>query len=225
MIMTFDEKLAAALSNTAEARAAQMVCVQKKHNFSFAYRLWEYKTLRDLGKNRYDRHWTLHRARHAAAALTVVASLLLGTTVYAVGGLMGRYTFDTKPDYSKVFIESISSDKTTIEEYYGLSEEDGWKIVDYTILSDSVIINYVCNGNQILFSQNIIGGNMGHINTEDSVVEPMSLFEENDGFFVAFKGGDCGLYWIYDGYFFKALGNITKSEAINLAYSTKIINF
>ena len=65
---------------------------------------------------------------------------------------------------------------------------------------------------------------MGNINTEDAVVESMSLYEENDGFFIAFKGGDCGLYWIYDGYFLRLHGDFTKNEAVNLAYSIKIIN-
>lgn len=66
---------------------------------------------------------------------------------------------------------------------------------------------------------------MGNVNTEKAVVEPMSLYEENDGFFVDFGGGECALYWIYDGYLFDLGGNITKNEAINLAYSIKIIFF
>ncbi|MCM1277100.1 MAG: hypothetical protein NC299_17360, partial [Lachnospiraceae bacterium] len=36
-----------------------------------------------------------------------------------------------KKEYSKMFIESLSSDKTKIEEYYGLPVEDGWEVTDF----------------------------------------------------------------------------------------------
>ncbi len=63
------------------------------------------------------------------------------------------------------------------------------------------------------------------MNTENAVVEPMSIYEENDGFFIEFQNGDCGLWWIYDGYLLSLTGNLDKSGLLNLAYSTKIQNF
>ncbi len=65
---------------------------------------------------------------------------------------------------------------------------------------------------------------MGTVNTENAVIEPMSLYEEEDGFFIAFQHGDCGLYWIYNGYLLSAEGNLNKEELLNLAYSTKIVD-
>ncbi len=223
--MTFDEMLKQAFDETAEERAAQMLTVEKKHRFSLAYRLWEHKILRDLRRNHYDRHWTLRKAKRVVAGIIAASSLLLGVTVYAAIAVIGRYSFDTKPDYSKLLIENHPSDKTAIEEYYGLPEKDGWELVSYDILVYSTMLNYKCGDKMVSFRQNIImEGSMGNINTENTVVEPMFIYEENDGFIIIHQSGTCSLYWIYDGYLFTLGGNITKNEAVDLAHSTKIVD-
>ena len=79
--------------------------------------------------------------------------------------------------------------------------------------------DYKRDGKKLSFDQYIIVGYMGHYNTENTIVEPMSIFEVNDGFFIAFKTGGSGLFWIYDGYLFVINGNITKNEAVKLVYS------
>ena len=220
--MNIDNMIVKALEEEFEERVKQCLANTKKHRFSLSYRLWERKMLHDLCRDQINMRWTLKRARVIVVSWITTALVLLGGTVYAVVN-MGRYTFETKSEYSKLFIENLSSDKTYIEEYYGLPEEDGWLIVDYFNDEMQTVINYECEDKKVTFCQDVIRGNMNHINTEDTVIEPISLYEENDGFFVAFKGGDSGLYWIYDGYFFRILGNITKNEAVNLVYSTKIM--
>lgn len=223
--MNIDEIIAEALEEEFEERVEQCCADTKKHRFSLAYRLWEYKTLRDFRKDRYNNRWTLRKARHVVAAAIIAASLLIGTTVYAAV-VIGRYSFETKPDHSKLFIENLSSDKTSFEEYYGLPEENGWKLVNYDILNGSTMLNYECGEKKVSFGQNIIHeGNMGNINTEIADPEPVSLYEENDGFILVFYEDWCALYWLYDGYLFDLSGNITKNEAINLALSTKTIVF
>lgn len=182
--MTFDEKLAQALGETFDERMARRMTVSKKHRFSLAYKLWEYKTLKNIRKNRYDKRWTLRRARCVVAVMIIVSSLLIGVTAYAVSAAIGRYSFDTKPDYSKLFIEEISSDKTYIAEYYGLPEDNGWEITDFYADETETIINYKCNEKRVTFSQNVIRGNMGNINTENAEVEPISIYEENNGFLI-----------------------------------------
>ncbi len=223
--MNIDEIIAKALEEEFEERVEQCFTEQKKHRFSFAYRLWEYKTLRDLRNNRHNSRWTLRKARRIVTAIIIAASLLIGTTVYAAV-VIGRYSFDTKPEYSKLFIDNLSSDKTSFEEYYGLTEENGWKLVNYDIMVNSTMLNYECGEKKVSFCQNIIHeGNMGYINTEKANPEPVSLFEKNDGFILVFREDWCDLYWIYDGYLLDLGGNITKTEAVNLAYSTKNIDF
>lgn len=223
--MTFDEKLAQALSNTAKARAEQMLVVRKEHKFSLAYRLWESRTLKNLSRNRYDTRWTLRRAkRTVAAAMIAAASLLLGITASAIA-IMGRFGFDPEPEYSRLLIESSPSDKTRIEEYYGLPEEDGWQIVDYYADDTEILISYECGEKKVIFNQRIMKeGAVGNINTEKTDPEPVSLYEKNDGFILVFRDDWCSIYWIYDGYLLDLSGNITKDEAMNLAYSTKIVN-
>ncbi len=225
--MTFNEILKQALSETVDERVEKMLNVKPKPRFSLSYRLWERKMLRDIRRNRRDIRWTLHKARRVVTALAVAAAIVLSLTGCAVVSLaIGRFSFDDKTDYSKLFIENLSSDKTRIEEYYGLPEEDGWVQTYFDELTNYTIFKYTRGAETVIFSQNIICGNMGNVNTENAVVEPMSLYKENDGFFIAMNGGDCcAVYWIYDGYFFEIVGNLDRSELVNLAYSTKIANF
>ena len=128
--MTVEEKLAQAFKETFDERTERVMKIEKKHRFSFAYRLWERKMLRNLRHGRCDKSWTLKKARRTVAAITIAFSLLIGGTAYAAVALIGRYGFVDKVDYSKVLIETHHSDKTTLEEYYGLTEEDGWELIN-----------------------------------------------------------------------------------------------
>ena len=223
--MNIDEIIAKALEEEFEERVEQCCADTKKHRFSLAYRLWEYKTIRDLRKNQHNNLWTLRKARHVVTAIIIVTSMLIGTTVYAAA-VIGRYYFNTNPDHSRLFIENLSSDKTSFEEYYGLPEEDGWEIIDRYIDDTELLVNYRNGEKKVTFGQRIITeGTIGNIKTEKTSPESVSLYEENDGFILVFHEDWCALYWIYGGYLFDLNGNITKTKAINLAFSTKIINF
>ncbi len=224
--MTFNEKLKQALAENHNERVSRSAVIEENHRFSLSYRIWERKTLRDLRRSRFDSRWTLRRVRRDMILIAVTAVVVFMLTAFAVVGITtGRFSFEDKRDYSKLFIENISSDKTRIEEYYGLPEKDGWVRTDFEELTNYTMIRYTRGDERIIFEQEIIRGNIGNVNTENAVVEPMSIYEENDGFFIEFQNGDCGLWWIYDGYLFSLTGNLDKSELINLAYSTKIQNF
>ena len=95
--MTFDEKLALALRDTAQEHSEQMVIVTKKHRFSLSYRLWKHKVLKDLSKNRYDGRWTLLKARRIVSISFAVALTLFATTACMIVGMtFGRFSFDDK---------------------------------------------------------------------------------------------------------------------------------
>lgn len=222
--MNIDEMIAKALKEEFEEEMKQYSADTAKHRFSLSYRLWERKTLRDLDRGRFSSRWTLKKARAAVAFLTAAALVLFGGTVYAAVS-MGRYVLNNKSEYSELFIENLSSDKTSIEEYYGLPEKDGWTVVQREELNGSAIIKYSRGQEALIFSQSVIDGSIGNINTENAVIEPASVYEENDGLFITFqKENGCALYWIYDGYLFKVIGDFNKNQAINIAYSTKIID-
>ena len=151
-------------------------------------------------------------------------SLLIGGTAYAAVVLVGRYGFEDKIDYSKVIIEKHPSDKTVFEEYYGLPEEDGWELIDCYTDSTMSAQNYKRGDTDIFFVQEIIsGGTMGNISTDRGKIEPLSLYEENDGFVIEFDDSSL-IYWIYDGYLLKIYGNINKKELTKLVYTTKIVD-
>lgn len=219
--MTVEEKLAQAFKETFDERTERVMKIEKKHRFSFAYRLWERKMLRDLRRGRCDECWTLKKARYAVVAMTTAFSLLIGGTAYASVALIGRYGFVDNIDYSKVLIETHPSDKTTLEEYYGLAEEDGWELVERDVVYFSSTSIYEHDDKKITFVQETIrSGTMGNISTDRAKIEPLSLYEENDGFVIEFDDNSL-IYWIYDGYLFKISGNINKKEMIKLVYSTK----
>lgn len=223
--MTFDEIMKQALGETIDDRLEQMRTVTPKPKFSLSYRLWERKTLRNLRRGRHDERWTLKKARHVVVAMTAVFSLLIGATAYAAVVLIGRFGFEDKVDYSKMLIETHPSDKTVIEEYYGLPEDDGWELTDYDISESWSTLVYQRGGTKVSFDQMIIHeGNMGHINTEKADVEMLSLYSENDGFVLEFRNDWSSIFWIYEGYLLEIDGNINKKEAIDLAYSTKIVD-
>ena len=223
--MTFDEKLKQALSEDYEERMSRRAAKEKEHKFSLAYRLWERKFLKDLRKGRCESTWTLKKARKyvTAAVIACLAFVLMGCMV--VGTAIGRYSFNDKKTYSELFLENHPSDKTRFEEYYGLPEEDGWEIIDFGELTQEVMISYKRGSERVIFGQNIICNNMGVVNTENAVVEPMSIYEEKDGFFIEFQNGEGGLWWIYDGYLLEIIGNLDKNELVNLAHSTKNVDF
>ncbi len=222
--MTFEEKMAQAFKETSDERADRLMRVEKKHKFSLAYKIWEYKTLRDLRRGRCDSRWTMQKARKATTAMIVAFSFLIfGGTAYAAVAIIGRYGIVDKVDYSKVLMETYSSDKTSFEEYYGLPEE--WELTDYEIGYRYTTLNYTQDEKKICFSQYLIkDGNIVNINTEKANVEMLSLYSENDGFVMEFPNNETLLYWIYDGYLLNVSGNIDKTKAIKLAYSTKIVD-
>ena len=220
--MTFEEKLAQALSETAEERKEQMLDAPKKHKFSLAFKLWESDRLKNLRGKDGGKLWTFRRSRYALTAMAAALSLALGAAVYAAVSPIGRYSFDAYTEYSKLLIEKVTSDKETIEIYYGLPQDNEWEICDYYSDDTSSMIVYKCGEKKVTLGQEIItSGSMSNINTENAVIEPVSLYEKDDGFLVMRNNGICMIFWIYDGYLFEMQGKITKNEAIDLARSIK----
>ena len=226
--MTFDEKLAQALGESFDERMEQRFAVTQEHRFSLAYKLWEHKTLKNLRKNRYDKRWTLRRARYIVFAGIMILSLLLGATVYAVA--TSRFSFVTSPGNSKLlFVEWQSSDKRFFEEYYGLPEDNNWELVTSFVNMDgrakTFSACYECDEKRAVLAQNIISGKLNnYVKLDNATTSSVTVFEQNDGFFVE-RGGNYTLYWINDGYLFELSGNIDKDEMLDLALSTKIIEY
>lgn len=232
MKMTFDEKLKQALAEVSEQRLNERYTDVKKHRFSLSYRISKRKTLKQLKKreNEISAHpLNVPKPRKIRAALmaAVISAIILGVGTYAVTNIIGRFNFNRKPEYSRLNIAAENSDRTYIEDYYGLPEEDGWEIDYYFADEESSMIAYKeKDGMLITVCQNTVeGGNNYHIDTENTMPQAVTLYEEDDGFYIEHQFGGVSLYYIYDGYLFSISGNIDKNEALNLAYSLKKINF
>lgn len=224
--MTFNEKLKQALAENHDERMNRLAPTDKKHRFSLAYRIWERRMLKNLRNDRPAPVWSLRKVRRIVTVSVFAAAVTFVLTAGAIVGITtGRFSFNDKREYSELFMSNLSSDKTRFEEYYGLPEEDGWEITDFGELTNHVLISYKRGEEIVSFEQALIHENMGIVDTENAIIEPMSMYSENDGFFIEFQSGSCGLWWIYDGYLLSAIGNLNKEELLNLAYSTKIIKF
>lgn len=224
--MKFEDKLAQAFKETLDERTEKLMKVEKKHLFSLAYRLWERKMLRDLRRNRVDKRWSLKRARYAAAAMITAFALLIGGSAYAAIIISSRFAFEDTVDYTRLLVEKHPSDKTTFEEYYGLPQEDDWEITyaDLEHFNTQLRLKYKRGDSMVIFLQKLVHeGNMEQFYDKNADVEILSLYSDTDGFLIKPEKGDASICWVYDGYFFRIVGDFDKEEAINLAYSTKII--
>lgn len=224
--MTFDEIMKQALGETIDERLEQMLAVTPKPKFSLSYRIWERKTLKNLSKNRYDSSWTLRKTRHVVTVVIIAMIAVFMLTACSVGIMMfGRFSLKPINDYLELYIAGMSSDKTRLEEYYGLSDEDGWEIEYIHKHKDqtSISVAYERDCKNVTIHQQLITDPMGYGNPETEY-EPTTVYDKNDGFFISFDDGDIGLYWVQYGYFFSMYGNLDKDELLNLAHSIKIID-
>lgn len=216
--MTFDEKLAQALGESFDERMEQRMKVEKKHRFSLAYRLWEYRTLKNLKKKRYCKSWTIQRARLAVMAIIIASSLLAGASAYAVSLAVAK----SNTDYSRRFFEGLSSDRTFIEDQYGLHTSD-WDLMS-SKLSDTELIlkyeKYFDREKKLCMTQSIITDDICSRYSLNASAEPTDIFEKEDGLYIS-RGESSSLYWVNDGYLFELYGNIPKNEMIDLAISSK----
>lgn len=217
--MTFDEKLALALRETGGARY-QQYSVGRKHHFSLAYRLWRGRTIRSYGAEAaYSGRLTLRQMRHALLAIMLAGMALLGAAAYAVGSAIW-YQLSHREDHSRMSVFSALSDRAVIGEYYGLSEEDGWEIEDYSVVDDSVVIVYERGGENLLLSQRAVKQYAWNVNTEKVPAEKISVFAKDDGLFMEYDDERI-LIWFDDGYIFEMVGKFTKNEVVELAKSVK----
>lgn len=224
--MTFEEKLAQAFKETLDERTENLMRVEKKHRFSLAYRIWERKILRDLRRNRVDKRWSLKRARYAAAAMITAFALLIGGTAYGAVALSRRFMPRDTDYYIAMLIEKSPEDKSSFEEFYGLSEEDGWELKDFQIHDGVVAKSKFTRGDKaVIFTQMLFYADEIHIDKGKADIEMYSFYSEDDGFVQNYKYKNyTKIYWLCDGYILTIYSDMNKDDLIKLAYSTKIID-
>ena len=220
--MKFEEKLAQAFKETCDERAERLMKIEKKHRFSLSYKLWEWKMLRDLRRNRVDKRWTLRRARYAVTAMFAAFALLIGGTTY--GAAKSRvFRFEEGKKQTNLFLERYSTDKTSFEEIYWLPPEDGWTFanIQTTIARTAIRFHFRRGDTLVIFWQNLIEDyRLGHIYNEYPDIEPVSVNSENDGFVTDYRGDGTTLGWVYDGYYFEMVcKNMSGDELIELAHT------
>ena len=196
-----------------------------KHRFSLGYIINRRKIIKDYENSLEKRNRSDGKPLRLKPVfrlnLIIIAVLLavLASTAFAIYTIINGFSFRTHPTHSAVEYLDVEEVKTLIEEEYYIPETEKLSIISTQKLSNLVLIEYQYYDEIITFSQ-ITNDYMFNLNTEDSSVEPLDI-NANRGFYIKMNG-ETYICWSQDGYIFSLMGNIDKTEALNLVKRTKI---
>ncbi len=211
--MTFDELIAQGILDTLDEKCAQYHTNERKHHFSFAYKVNRRRTIRAYKKRK---PFTVRKLKYA---LLMVILLLFALVGFGIWRQHGKFSFNVFSDHSDVRIKSDNS-KAKIEEVYVLPDE--YELLSMESGEYDVWSTYLINGEEIVISQD--KQSVEHnANTENRTTEYFTI-NDFDAFYIQISDNYAELTWLFDGYSFNISGNIDKNCAVNLAKSLKVKN-
>lgn len=231
--MTFDEKLAIALEETSNEQL-ERYSSGKTPRFSLSYKIWRERVISQATDPWRSGKSTVRRVRLMVLAVILASCALTGITAYGLGLSMGRYRIDYDSRWrSALHIDRAETDRTVIEQYYGLAETDEIRLANYTRLDNASLLLYPYDDFYIELHQYPIKNGEGFQVPTRGVADiiPVSIFAEEDGFYTLFSGEQndfkeyTAIFWNYDGYLFLLAGTMNKDYAIKLAKTLKPIYF
>jgi hypothetical protein len=196
-----------------------------KHRFSLGYIINRRKIIKDYEKSMEKRNRSDGKPLKLKPVfrlnLIIIAVLLavLASTAFAIYTIINGFSFHTHLTHSIVEYLDVGDGKTLIEEEYYIPETADLTIVDMEKMSNLILIEYRYYDEIIEFSQQTTDY-LFNINTEKSIVEEISI-NGNKGFYVKMNE-ESFICWVQYGYIFSLVGNIDKTNAVNLASCTKI---
>lgn len=166
-------------------------------------------------------HFRWNRKTAIAVLALIFLAVLAGCAaiIYYLGG----FRTDVYPDNTQLFPIDITDCPQRIEEVYYLPEiPSGFELLDEDITDISVFTSYVNSERKtITLHQSIKTAFEPHYNTEYFPLEEISIgehigigLEGNTDYLVAWDNGD---------YILEVWADLPKSETINLAKSTKVL--
>lgn len=152
--------------------------------------------------------------------ILLILLAMLGAMGFITYFVVNGFRFEDHNTYSVVRTENREDVKSTIEQQYCLTESPDLVFIGDDFVSTAYFIDYEYKGKPILFYQGAAKGSE-NTNTENKVVLPVEIGEYK-GFFIQIDEAEGLLEWYQDGYYFTISGIIDKTNAVNLAQSTKM---
>lgn len=196
-----------------------------KHRFSLGYIINRRKIIKDYEKSMEKRNRSdgkplrLKPVFRLNLIIIVVLLAVLASAAFAIYTIISGFSFHTHPTHSVVEYLEIEAGKTAIEEEYYIPETADLTIVDTEKMSNLILIEYRYYDEIVEFSQQTTDY-LFNINTEKSIVEEIAI-NGNKGFYIKMNE-ESFICWAQDGYILSLVGNIDKTNAVNLASCTKI---
>ena len=126
--MTFDEKLAIALDESANEQL-ERYSSGKSPNFSLSYKIWRVRVIKQAAGSSRSGRCTVKRVRLMILAIILASCAVTGITAYGLGISMGRYRIEFAPRWrSTLRVDSADTDRTVIEQYYGMSKQTAYSL-------------------------------------------------------------------------------------------------
>lgn len=177
----------------------------------------------DAADNRNEiTHFRWNRKTVIVMLIVIFLAVLAGCTaiIYCLGG----FRTDVYTDNTQLFPIDLTDCPQSIGEVYYLSEiPRGFELLDESVSDISVYTAYVnsATGQTITFRQSIKTVFEPHYNTEYYDLEEISV---GNHIGICLEGnGICNIAWDNGDYILEIRADLAKTEAINLAESTKVL--
>ena len=175
-----------------------------------------------MDKRNVISHFRWNRKTVIVMLMVFFLAVLVGCSaiIYYLGG----FKIDVHTDNTQLFPIDLTGCPQSIEEVYYLSEPPSdFELLEESISDISVYTAYInsATGKTITFHQSIKTAFAPHYNTENNKLEEISIgehfgigLEGNKSYIVAWDNGD---------YILEISADLSKSEVLNLAESTKVL--
>ena len=175
-----------------------------------------------MDKRNVISHFRWNRKTVIVMLMVFFLAVLVGCSaiIYYLGG----FKTDVHTDNTQLFPIDLTGCPQSIEEVYYLSEPPSdFELLEESISDISVYTAYInsATGKTITFHQSIKTAFAPHYNTENNKLEEISIgehfgigLEGNKSYIVAWDNGD---------YILEISADLSKSEVLNLAESTKVL--
>ena len=175
-----------------------------------------------MDKRNVISHFRWNRKTVIVMLMVFFLAVLVGCSaiIYYLGG----FKIDVHTDNTQLFPIDLTGCPQSIEEVYYLSEiPSDFELLEESISDISVYTAYInsATGKTITFHQSIKTAFAPHYNTENNKLEEISIgehfgigLEGNKSYIVAWDNGD---------YILEISADLSKSEVLNLAESTKVL--
>lgn len=217
----FDSNISEAIGACFEERYEQYCSSDRKHRFSWAYRIKRRRIIRSFEKSHSLSRKSLpvRKLRYAMILVLIAVTALAMFTGYSLWRSIGQYNFNVYSDHSLLYIDNNAEVKTSIEEIYVLPDELGYTMTEYHANDRNVVIYYQKDGILLKLCQSTNFARR-YVNTEYGMPEEINV-KNNIGYYIRTKS-EAMVSWIEDGYLFTMYGDFDKNTFVELAESTKI---